>query len=87
MCLVNQRILLVSLKNQDTPLHIAAKHGFREIVQLLLSQPQVDVNIKDKDGMIASEVICTKEGDSKLKAAISKLFEGNHVSLEMLALV
>ena len=40
--------LLYPLQDGDTPLLLAAKGGHTACVELLLSTPGIDVNIKDK---------------------------------------
>ncbi|XP_066921301.1 ankyrin repeat and LEM domain-containing protein 2-like [Clytia hemisphaerica] len=44
----------------DSPLHIACKLGFLEIVKFLLSFPATNINALNKDGKKASDVICTR---------------------------
>ncbi len=43
-------------ENGNTPLHIAALNGYTEIVKLLLAQPYIDKNIKNKEGKTALDL-------------------------------
>jgi ankyrin repeat protein len=40
----------------NTPLHIAAKHGFPRIVSLLLQTTTVEIGITNKDGLTAGDI-------------------------------
>jgi hypothetical protein len=63
------------VQNCDTPLHIASKYGFEEVVEFLLSFSQTDTTIRDRDGKTPAEVVCQRSGSAKTKSAIKTLFE------------
>lgn len=47
---------LQSLKDKKTPLIIAAREGYSEIVQMLLNRSDIDVNVKKDDGICALSI-------------------------------
>ncbi len=63
-----------SLNEQDysgfTALHSAALEGYTEIANLLLSQPEIDVELQDRDYEPAAEV--AKYSNQFIEAAIKK---------------
>ena len=44
----------------DTPLHLAAKFGYPDIVELLTSEPSIDTKRLNKFGESASDIVCTR---------------------------
>ena len=54
-----------------TPLHLAARNGRLEVVQLLLRHP-ADKELKDCDGKKPVEIVC-EGGNEQHKAAITAL--------------
>ena len=51
--------------NGNTPLHLAARRGYDEIVKVLLDQPNVDVNAKDGSGKTPLH-LAASEGHRKI---------------------
>ena len=48
--------------HQMSPLHVAAKHGRVETVEYLVDEKEVEINIKDNDGV----GICDYTNDDRL---------------------
>ncbi|MBR2505153.1 MAG: ankyrin repeat domain-containing protein, partial [Elusimicrobiaceae bacterium] len=42
--------------NGNTPLHVAVWNGHKDIVELLLAQPAIDTQLKNKDGKTALDL-------------------------------
>ncbi|XP_054723089.1 ankyrin repeat and LEM domain-containing protein 2-like [Uloborus diversus] len=64
----------------ETPLHIAAKFGFLEVVKILLAHPFCDKTKINKYGSLAKELICTRCSSdcTELKEKLEKAFEGEY---------
>jgi len=62
----------------DTPLHLAAKFGHLNMVELLTSQPQVNTEMVNKFGERALDIVGSraKVADKEVEANIRKLIEG-----------
>nr|XP_022902887.1 ankyrin repeat and LEM domain-containing protein 2-like [Onthophagus taurus]XP_022911169.1 ankyrin repeat and LEM domain-containing protein 2-like [Onthophagus taurus] len=63
----------------ETPLHFAVKFGALKVVEVLVSYPQCDKNVRNKYGKLPNQVVCERyEGYAeKLKEQISNLLEDN----------
>lgn len=65
----------------ETPLHFAVKFGALKVVELLVSYPQCDRNLRNKYGKTASEIICDRtDGNdlATLKHQIHLLLQDNY---------
>ena len=61
-----------------SPLHIASRFGYDEIVSFLVAQPSTDRGIRNRDGDTAMDVVCrrAKERTSGLAQRIKQLLTG-----------
>ncbi|KAK9731186.1 hypothetical protein QE152_g13819 [Popillia japonica] len=65
----------------ETPLHFAVKFGAVKAVEVLVSFPQCDRNVRNKYGKLPSQIICDRcDGYSaeKIKTQIAALLEENY---------
>lgn len=48
--------------DNDTPLHIASKMGYLDVIRLLVSFSSCDPNCKNKEGLTPAQVACARLG-------------------------
>lgn len=64
----------------EVPLHFACKHGFAEVVAVLISHPKTDKSVRNKYNETPKEIICSRvqNATADLKAEIKELMEGQY---------
>ena len=62
----------------DTPLHYASKFGMLGMVELLMEQPQINPELKNRNGDTAGDVVCSRSriNDPIVEGRIKNLIQG-----------
>ena len=71
------------LQNNETPLHLASKFGYEDIVAYLVALPPTDTGIMNRDGKTAADVACTRARTSS-QVRIQDLINSKTVKLPQL---
>ncbi|XP_061189226.1 ankyrin repeat and LEM domain-containing protein 2-like [Saccostrea echinata] len=62
----------------EVPLHFACKHGFAEVVAVLISHPKIDKSVRNKFNETPREIICSRVDNATTaqREEIKELMEG-----------
>ncbi|XP_012279632.1 ankyrin repeat and LEM domain-containing protein 2 isoform X2 [Orussus abietinus] len=83
-CYLNRAQILQDLylnmpekRQNETPLHFAAKFGYRDVVKVLISYAQCMKNVRNKDKKTPMDIICSRcqQADESLTKDIKRLLD------------